>query len=134
MMNVKKISEDIYLLCSKATSFPEGIVDAFRLIEHADADFCRRTFYGLSRGNRAGDIGYWACVAAKNGETHPSLEVRTVKAGRYLTTDVGDFREHPSAIGEAFRQMLKHPDLDPAGYCVEEYSEGNVKCMVRLVG
>lgn len=132
MMHEQRINKDVRLLCAKATSFPQGIMEAFARIEQANPDFCLRTFYGLSRGNRVGGIDYWACVEAAEGEKHPSLEVHTVKAGRYLTTEVGNFREQPSAIGEAFRQMLKHPELDRESYCVEEYHAENVKCMVKL--
>ncbi|WP_303463239.1 hypothetical protein [Tamlana sp. 1_MG-2023] len=38
------------------------------------------------------------------------------------------------SIDRAFQQLLKKPNLDPKGYCVEQYATDKevVTCMIRL--
>ncbi len=133
-MKEQKIPADIPLLCAKATSFPDGILAAFRLIEDTDPEFCKRKFHGLSRGNQSGGIVYWACVEKRSpDETLHGLENRIIKKGTYACREVRDFKKNTSLIGETFRELLKHPRLDPESYCVEIYDESAVKCMVRLL-
>ena len=67
-MDTQLIDKDVHLLRHRASSFPEGVLQAFKFIEQADPDFCRRTFYGLSRGTRDGGIVYWAAVEQKEKE------------------------------------------------------------------
>ena len=37
------------------------------------------------------------------------------------------------AIQKTFNQLLEYPDIDPQGYCVEQYiDQKDLICMVRL--
>ena len=57
-----------------------------------------------------------------------------IPKGKYIALKVVDFRKDITSIGRAFQQLLKHPDLDPQGYCVELYANDKevVTCMIRL--
>lgn len=64
-----------------------------------------------------------------------SLGCKTMalKSGRYVSILLHDYYKDLESIGNAFQELLKHPDIDPHGYCVEWYlSEKDVRCMVRL--
>ena len=130
----REINNDIHVLCAKARSFPAGIMEAFSRIENADPAFCSRTFYGLSRGNSSGGIDYWAAVEQHEpGEKDKEgLATAVIKEGTYASIEVRNFREDTAAIGTAFRELLKHPQLDRNSFCVEIYENDNVVCMVRI--
>jgi hypothetical protein len=37
-------------------------------------------------------------------------------------------------IGRTFDKLLKHPRIDPQGYCVEEYvNNTDVRCLVKIL-
>jgi len=133
-METHRIDKDVHLLRHQASSFPEGVLQAFQFIEQANPDFCRRTFYGLSRGTRDGGIAYWAAVEQKEKKEGdlPGLEPITLPKGKYASLEVREFMKNLTAISGAFEQLLTNPDLDPATYCVELYQNDTVICMVRL--
>src|SRR4051812_19727768 len=89
------ISNGIPVLCARASSFPEGVLNAFRFIEQANPEFCRRTFYGLSRGNRNGGIDYWAAVESHPGDTEmKGLEEKVIAPGHYAAVTIRDLRKN----------------------------------------
>jgi hypothetical protein len=135
-MEIQILENDVRLLCHQARSFPAGVLGAFKFIEQANPDFCRRTFYGLSRGNRNGGIDYWAAVEQlENKESElGGLEPKVLRRGRYASVTVKEFRRNLTAIAGAFEMLLTNPDMDPATYCVELYHNDTVTCMVRLKG
>jgi len=57
-----------------------------------------------------------------------------IPKGKYIAILVNDFRKDVMSIDRAFQQLLKKPDLDPQGYCVELYDNEKeaVTCMIRL--
>jgi hypothetical protein len=61
-------------------------------------------------------------------------ETLIIPNGDYLSITISDFRKDIMSIGRAFQKLLKEPNLDPQGYCVEWYSSNKdeVKCMIRL--
>ena len=130
----KKINNDIPVMCSPATEFPAGIIEAFKRLESASPEFCSRTFYGLSRGKSDGGIEYLAAVEERhNGEAaNHGLRRQVISAGDYASITVLNFRTDTAAIGEAFRTLLRHPRLDRLTWCVEVYNDSDVECMVRL--
>jgi predicted transcriptional regulator YdeE len=115
-----------------AHSFPEGVLAAFQFIEKANPEFRRRTFYGLSRGNRKGGIDYWAAVEQYADDKNiKGLEKKTIMAGTYAAVTINDFRKNMSSIGATFDQLLQTRELDESSYCVELYENDNVTCMVK---
>ena len=61
-------------------------------------------------------------------------ETLIIPKGKYIAILVSDFRKDIMSIDRAFQQLLKQPNLDPQGYCVEQYATNKeaVTCMIRL--
>jgi len=130
------LDHDIKVLTVTAKSFPEGVMDAFNKVK-ALGDFSKdRNTFGLSRPENGGGIIYKAGVEEKNeseGEKY-GCETIVIKKGEYISETIKDFMKNISSIGQTFQEMIKRPDIDPEGYCVEWYSTDSkdVRCMVRL--
>jgi predicted transcriptional regulator YdeE len=134
-METITFENDITLLCVTASSFPEGIMDAHKKL-HAIVPFSpNRKYYGLSRPENNGGIIYKAAVTEipEDATAKEQLEAITLKAGWYISLTIHDYMKDMQAIGNAFQQLIANPDIDPEGYCVEDYvSQKDVRCMVRL--
>jgi hypothetical protein len=127
--------QEIPICLKKASSFPDGILEAHQSLHKLIKIHGRRRFFGLSRGDRNNQIQYWAgCEALSSGEAEQlKLEKATIKAGQYIAIEIKNFRTDIPAIGEAFRVLLGDGRIDQTGYCIEEYfNETDVRCMVRL--
>ncbi len=134
-MEKHTVKDDIHLICARATSFPDGITEAFQKLEQTDASIAKRKRYGISHGSDRGII-YWAAVEeAFKGEAYTfGLEQYTIKKGVYSAKLLMNIKGKEELIGKAFDQLLKHPKLDPMGECIEQYThENEVVCMVRTL-
>src|SRR6185312_3306921 len=133
-MNIESIDRDIKLFCVPATSFPDGILDAHMQLHKLVSNPNERTFYGISRPERDTIIYKAAVEDIYPGEAEKlNCETIMLPKGRYVNTVINDFMSEPQSIGKAFQKMLERTDLDPDGYCVEEYlNDKDVKCMIRL--
>jgi hypothetical protein len=128
------VDNDIKVLCITATSFPDGIQEAFNKIHSLVPDAARRTTYGISYGSPDGSIIYKAGVEAlQPGEVEEfSCEEFTIRKGKYIGRVV-NWKENVQQIGETFQTLLTEPLIDRTGACIEEYiNDDEVKCMVRL--
>ena len=133
-MEKHTIDKDFYLICVRATSFPDGITEAFQKLEQIDPSLANRTRYGISHGNKNGII-YWAAVEeAFSGEGYTfGLEQYTIKKGVYATETLKNIKGKEERIGRAFEKLLNHPKLDRLGECIEWYkNDHEVMCLVRL--
>ena len=127
--------EDVSLICLKAASFPEGIMDAFNKLQESLPNCSERTWYGISKPNEKGEIIYKAAVtelsdmeAEKTG-----FESFTVTKGIYLTEEIKDWRKNMQMIGETFNKLLQDPELDMESSCIERYTaDDEILCMVKL--
>lgn len=132
-----KLDQDITVFYVDATSFPEGVLDAFERL-HAYFPFnASRRFFGLSRMENNREIVYKAAVEildSAGAVDHP-LKTMTIPKGNYIAETVHQFKDKIPQIGETFMKLLAHPSLDPQGYCVEEYlpNDQDVVCMVRIL-
>ena len=118
----------------KAKSFPEGVLEAHQYLHGLISRSENRKYYGKSKGNSNEGTDYWAGISIENGDNFKELEKETILEGRYYCKNLTGYMKNPSIIGEAFQEMLKHPELDHAtGYCLEDYvSDEEVICMVKL--
>lgn len=134
-MNNYILDKDITLMYVTATTFPEGVMAAQRQL-HAKISFnAERKYYGISYPDKSGNIIYKAAAEEMYaGEAaEKELETFVVKKGEYASIIVTDYMNEKAAIGEAFQKLLKHPQLDPQGFCLEWYlSRTDVQCMVPL--
>ncbi len=133
-MNIESITNDIKLICVPAKSFPDGILDAHMHIHKLVANPEERTFFGISRPEKDTIIYKAAVEEIYPGEAEKlNCETIILLKGNYVSTEINDFMSKPQIIGQTFQKMLERTDLDPNGYCVEEYlNDKDVKCMIRL--
>ncbi|MGN6567607.1 MAG: hypothetical protein ACTHJ0_06630 [Flavipsychrobacter sp.] len=132
-MNAYKLDNNIYTICVRAHSFPDGITDAFERLKNLVPDTANRTLYGISRPEN-GNIIYRAAVSAGKGEAEEKgAENFTIKTGNYITETPVDWETHKERIGDTFQTLLAYPGIDPDGACIEWYQpNGELVCMVRL--
>ncbi len=135
-METIKLENDIKVFYVTAKTFPQGIPEATGKL-HALFPFSpERKIFGLSRPENNGAIVYRAAAEElKPGEAEQfNCDTLIIKKGNYISLMVNDFRKDIMSIDRAFKQLLKHPNLDPQGYCVEWYAtdEASVRCMIRL--
>ncbi|NML38074.1 transcriptional regulator [Chitinophaga sp. G-6-1-13] len=130
------IEQDIPVWYVAAASFPEGVPAAWAELHGLLPGSTGRQFYGISHPDQTGKITYKAGVAATSPEEawqYGTPEV-TVRKGVYASEMLQLGSDAGRQIGEAFLRLLKHPALDPQGYCLEMYLDGGmVRCMVPLV-
>jgi hypothetical protein len=129
------IEKDIHAFYVAADSFPNGVLKAHQTLQKLIADKEHRTFYGLSRPDEKGIIQYKATVEEiAQGEAEKlHCEKIVIKKGSYSSAYISDYMNQVNLIGDTFMKLLKHPNLDPEGYCVEEYvGKDDMRCLVRL--
>lgn len=129
------ISQPIRVFCVTATSFPAGIGEAWKLLGEKVPGSQNRKHYGISQGSENGTIIYKAAVEeAVPGEPLPAgCETFIIANGNYLSKTIKNWRADETIIGKTFQQMIIHPQLDRAGYCVEIYlNEQDVICLAKL--
>ena len=64
------------------------------------------------------------------GLENPSF---VIKKGKYWGELLLDWRKDESIVGKTFQRLLRHPNLDKSGYCLEIYpNEKDIRCLVPL--
>lgn len=125
---------DITIAYVQATSFPEGVMEAYEKL-HDDIPFSpNRKFLSVSRPEgenivyRAGAEIAQAYEAEKFG-----LPTMSIPKGIYLTITLTNFIDDIPAMKTAFETLMKQPGIDPDGWCVEWYfNDTDAHCMIRL--
>jgi predicted transcriptional regulator YdeE len=137
-MELLKIKFDIQVMFIKANMFPNDVPDAFKQLEEAISNKTERRYFGYSQPNKDGVIIYKACAEILN-EKEPeeyNIETMTIKAGNYASSYIKNHFEDGSNIPRAFEKLLKHPNLDPNGFCLEiykNYTDPDVNCLVPIL-
>lgn len=134
-MKPYKLEHSIKLFTVTASSFPEGIGDAYQKLHSFDPDNESRRCFGLSKPNKKGELIYKAAAEELNeGETEKfNCESFIIEAGNYITLDVHNYMDDMQKIGDAFHTLLKHPDIDPDAHCIEWFQDRvDLICMVKL--
>ncbi|MEO6305301.1 MAG: transcriptional regulator [Bacteroidia bacterium] len=134
-MEEYNLEKDIKIFYVTATSFPEGISAAHEKLQNLLPDIKDRHFYGVSRPENNKGIIYKAGVEESyqgEGETL-GFDTLILKQGKYIGALIKDYTKDVSIVEKTFQKILKNPDLDPNGYCVEMYiGQKDLRCMVRL--
>lgn len=136
-MDTRIIGKDISIFYVNATSFPQGVLEAFEKLHEHFPFSPERNFYGLSRPENGQGIVYKAAAEVKNPEELVKYRIDTmnIPRGTYITELVHDFKENIPAIGATFEKLMQHPGIDPQGYCIEWYlpDDRDVLCMIRVI-
>lgn len=129
------IERDITLFYITATSFPEGILDAFQKLHDKVPEARERIWYGISYPNGAKGIIYKAAVEeAFPGEgAKYGCDTFTVNEGVFISELIQNWEQNGNSIGETFRKLVQQPNIDENGYCLEIYENNtDVRCLVPL--
>ncbi|MCO4292532.1 transcriptional regulator [Solitalea sp. MAHUQ-68] len=134
-METVKIDTDIKVMYVTAKSFPDGVLAAHQALHSKIPFTTQRKYFGISRPeNNHGIVYHAAAEELKPGEAEElGYETLVLKNGNYISQTITDYMKDLESIGRTFQELLKHPNIDPQGYCVELYlNDKDVKCMVRL--
>lgn len=129
------LEKDIKVFYVTAKSFPDGIMEAFQILNSKLSANEKRNFFGISYQNEKGEIIYKAAAEElQEGEAEKSgCETFIIKKGIYISIEIKNFMSEIPSIGKAFKELISYPDIDPQGACVEWYlNQKDVRCMVRL--
>jgi hypothetical protein len=129
------IDKDIKVFYVTATSFPEGVGDAFKKLLSFLPKPNKRLLFAISSPNEKGIIIYKAAVEESfPGEGKQNgCETFAIKKGNYWSELLLDWQKDESIVGKTFQKLLKHPNLDKNGYCLEIYpNEKDIRCLVPL--
>jgi hypothetical protein len=109
------IETDIPCYQVKATSFPDGVLAVHQLVHSLFAFDGKKRFFGISRPEGKGLISYWAAVEKMDDDNveDERLENFIIPKGKYIGTNIQNFRTDIPAIGKTFQKLLEHPQLDP---------------------
>jgi predicted transcriptional regulator YdeE len=134
-MQTTSINQNITLACITAISFPAGVPQAHQEIQAMVPNSNQRRFYGISRPNEQGMIIYKAGIEIfdPNEAIALGLETFVIPSGTYQVIAVNDYLNNLGAIQAAFQVLTAHPDMDPEGYCIENYlNEKDLECWFKL--
>ena len=135
-MKTITLETDINMFYVTAKSFPDGIGEATEKLHSLFSFSKERRIFGLSRPENNDGIIYRAAAEEMYEGEAGKLQCSTliIPKGKYIALEVIDFRKDILSIDRAFKQLLQQPNLDPQGYCVEQYANDReaVTCMIRL--
>lgn len=134
-MEIKNLPEDINVLYIKAESFPMGIKAAHERLHLIANEEDKRRYFGISWLNKNNEIEYLSAAE----ELYPGerdnygCSTFTIRKGEYISETLEDWCNTSGRVAQVFQEMLKHPDLDKNGYCLEIYlNETDMECLVKL--
>lgn len=134
-MEIFNLEKDITLLCVEASSFPDGVLASHQKLHSMIIQLAERKYYGISNPDISGRIIYKAAVEEmlENEAKNLGLETFVLKSGEYISIVLKNYMDNLSSIGKLFETLLKNPNIDPNGACIEWYfSQNDMRCMVRL--
>lgn len=136
-METTTIDKDITVFYITANPFPDDVPAAYGRLHTLITDDRERRYFGISHPNEKGIITYKAAAEElEDGEAEKyGCETFTIKKGKFIYTDIKNHSEDGTNIGNAFHKLLKNPNIDPQGYCLEyylNYTDPDVRCMVGL--
>ena len=132
-MEVYQLEKDVKTFYVEATSFPDGVKQAWDSLHSMLPSTKARSFYGISHGGKDG-IVYKAAVEQYTKDEAEKYGCRAfvIPNGEYLSITIHDYMNHLPLIGQAFRRLLSYPQFDGITPCVEWYkSNEEVVCMVK---
>jgi len=133
-MEIYLQQKEVSVFYVTATSFPDGVKEAWEKLHKMIQATKGRNFFGISHGNENGGITYKAAVEESfpNEAEKYGCGTSIIPQGEYLSITIHDYMNHLPLIGQAFRRLLAYPELDDITPCVEWYkSDKEVISIVR---
>ncbi len=134
-MEIKNLPKDINVLYVKAESFPLGIKAAHEKLHSLVNEEDKRRYFGISWMNKNNEIEYLAAAE----ELYPGesenygCNTFTIRKGDYISETLPDWCNTEGRVAAVFQELLKHPQLDKNGYCLEIYlNDTDMECLVKL--
>lgn len=130
--------QNIEVVYLTVPNFPNDVKATYDKLLSCIAMDRERRYFGISHPDSTGKIIYKAAaeVLPNDNFAHSDLQKFTIKKGQYASEYIVNHFRDENCIGEAFQRLLKHPALDPMGYCLEVYknfSDLDVQCMVPIL-
>ncbi|MDQ3290265.1 MAG: DinB family protein [Bacteroidota bacterium] len=132
-MEIYHIDKDIEVIGFPVKTFPQGIGEAFSVIQEKLPPSDNRPFYGISECTPTG-IVYLATAQQKTDEEPVQYGFTSYKIekGDYLAVTVRDWPTKTNSIKEVFTQMFTDDRSDRSKPCVEIYkNEDEMLCLVK---
>jgi hypothetical protein len=129
------IENDIRVLIIEAESFPEGVMDAHKLLHSKIPFSSERRYFGISSPDKNGEIIYKAAAEVLFEDESSKFDCETfiINKGEFNSIYISDFMNNIQSIGQTFLELLSSPEIEPNGYCLEWYINAkDVLCMVKL--
>jgi len=134
-VEIKNLPKDINVLYVKAESFPLGIKAAHEKLHSLVNEEDKRRYFGISWMNKNNEIEYLAAAE----ELYPGesenygCNTFTIRKGDYISETLPDWCNTEGRVAAVFQELLKHPQLDKNGYCLEIYlNDTDMECLVKL--
>ena len=136
-MELITLKSDIQVMYITANKFPDDVPATYTQLEQIISNKTERRYFGYSQPNKGGVIVYNACaeILKANEPNECNLKTMTIKAGDYVSIYIKNHYEDGDNIPNAFEKLLKHPKLDPNGFCLEIYksfTDPDVNCLVPI--
>ena len=132
------IEKDIETVFLMAPQFPMDVPATYEKLYALLPDKPERRFFGISHPDKTGVIQYKAAAEILPGDENfsPELKRFTILKGLFAAKYIVNHFADANSIGNTFQELLRHPQLDPQGYCLElykNYTDVDVHCMVRIL-
>jgi hypothetical protein len=126
---MEAILEPIPVMCV-ITRAPEGVQEAFDILESKLSSRRHRRFYGVFFHSTK---EYRACVRIEDGEKPMTLGLTgwTIPGGKYKSQRLHDWQSKVSEFPEIFNEMVKGEKVDPTRPSLEYY-RSMTECVLYL--
>lgn len=136
-MELFHITENIEVVFLKASDFPNDVPATYEQLHALIPNTPNRRYFGISHPDKTGTIQYKAAaeILPSDDFTNTELQRFTIEKGMFSSIYIVNHFQDSNCIGAAFQELLKQPQLDPNGYCLEvykNYTDLDVHCMVRI--
>lgn len=137
-MEKYSISKNIEVVFLKAAKFPDDVPATFEKLNALLPNNSDRRFFGISHPDKTGVIHYKAAaeILPSDNFKNSDLQKFIIEKGDFVTKYITNHFKDSNCIGDTFQALLKYPQLDPNGYCLEvykNYTDVDVHCMVRII-
>ncbi len=126
------LNESIPVVCVTATSFPDGIMEAYEKLYRKVKNHTGRTTYGISTFSN-GNLIYKAAFSHMDDDdiSEMSLESDVISKGEYIAETIKNFEKHRDKFQPTFKKLgdSKYKTGMPG---IEWYQGNNVKCMLPI--